>query len=180
MQNTFSRAYRLIHQNFAHCIGQCKWQLVRLRISQADCQAPLRVPVDQQDFLPACASPIPKLAQVVVLPTPPFWLAMAMICVFINFTSFLIVAVASGNRKSRHSKIKSEVSALSIAGIQVSEMKKAPSYLSLSACIRIVFNCSDLVRLCQTLQWKIQCLRVPNHPQKYPPESLSGCPIFNH
>ena len=28
------------------------------------------------------ASPIPKLAQVVVLPTPPFWLAMAMICVF--------------------------------------------------------------------------------------------------
>ncbi|RHS61344.1 hypothetical protein DW958_15115 [Ruminococcus sp. AM46-18] len=73
-------------------------------------------------------------------------------CVFINFTSFLIVAVASGNRKSRHSKIKSEVSALSIAGIQVSEMKKAPSYLSLSACIRIVFNCSDLVRLCQTLQ----------------------------
>jgi hypothetical protein len=69
------------------------------------------------------------LAQVVVLPTPPFWLAMAMICVFINFTSFLIVAVASGNRKSRHSKIKSEVTALSIAGIRVPEMKKAPSHL---------------------------------------------------
>ena len=31
---------------------------------------------------------------------------MAMICVFIDFTSFLIVAVTSGNRKSRHSKIK--------------------------------------------------------------------------
>ena len=29
--------------------------------------------------------------------------------------------------------------------------QKAPSYLLLSACIRIVFNCSDLVRLCQTL-----------------------------
>ena len=40
-------------------------------------------------FFPACASPIPKLAQVVVLPTPPFWLAMAMICVFKIITSFL-------------------------------------------------------------------------------------------
>ena len=57
MQNTFSRAYRLIHQNFAHCIGQCKWQLVRLQISQADCQAPLRVPVDQQDFLSGLRQP---------------------------------------------------------------------------------------------------------------------------
>lgn len=28
---------------------------------------------------------IPKLAQVVVFPTPPFWLATAMICVFIMF-----------------------------------------------------------------------------------------------
>ena len=36
-------------------------------------------------FFPAWASPIPKLAQVVVLPTPPFWLATAMICVFIMF-----------------------------------------------------------------------------------------------
>ena len=25
MQNTFSGAYMLIHQNFAHCIRQCKW-----------------------------------------------------------------------------------------------------------------------------------------------------------
>ena len=30
-------------------------------------------------FFPSCAKPIPKLAQVVVLPTPPFWLAMAII-----------------------------------------------------------------------------------------------------
>ena len=36
-------------------------------------------------FFPAWASPIPRLAQVVVLPTPPFWLATAMICVFIAF-----------------------------------------------------------------------------------------------
>jgi hypothetical protein len=54
---------------------------------------------------------------------------MAMICVFIDFTSFLIIAVASGNRKSRHFKIKSEVTALSIAGMRVPEMKKAPSHL---------------------------------------------------
>jgi hypothetical protein len=54
---------------------------------------------------------------------------MAMICVFIDFTSFLIIAVASGNRKSRHFKINSEVTALSIAGIRVPEMKKAPSHL---------------------------------------------------
>ena len=47
----------------------------------------------------------------------------------LHIISFLIVAVASGNRKSRHSKIKSEVTALSIAGIRVPEMKKAPSHL---------------------------------------------------
>src|SRR5699024_2674126 len=55
-------------------------------------------------FFPACASPIPRFAQVVVLPTPPFWLAMAMICVFNDFTSFLNCSMASGNRKSRHFK----------------------------------------------------------------------------
>ncbi len=62
-------------------------QLVRLRISQADCQAPLWVPVDQKDFLSGLRQPDSQVAQVVVLPTPPFWLAMAMICVFIDFTS---------------------------------------------------------------------------------------------
>ena len=30
----------------------------------------------------------PKFAQVVVLPTPPFWLAMAMICVFMTSPHF--------------------------------------------------------------------------------------------
>src|SRR5699024_8895010 len=60
-------------------------------------------------FFPACASPIPRFAQVVVLPTPPFWLAMAMICVFNDFTSFLIGVVmclhsSPGNDKSRHLK----------------------------------------------------------------------------
>jgi len=49
--------------------------------------------------------------------------------VFIDFTSFLIIAVASGNRKSRHFKINSEVTALSIAGIRVPEMKKHPAFI---------------------------------------------------
>ena len=39
---------------------------------------------------PACASPIPRFAQVVVLPTPPFWLAMAIICVFISVSSCVL------------------------------------------------------------------------------------------
>ena len=44
--------------------------------------------------------------------------------------------------------------------------QKTPSYLLLSACIRIVFNCSDLVRLCQTLQRKIS--HSPCVPRKPP------------
>ncbi|RHT56277.1 hypothetical protein DXB50_12895 [Butyricicoccus sp. OM04-18BH] len=63
-------------------------------------------------------------------------------CVFIDFTSFLIVAVASGNRKSRHSKIKSEVTALSITGIRVPEMKKAPSIYTVCY-IKFIFNYSN-------------------------------------
>ena len=47
-----------------------------------------------------------------------------------------------------------------------------------SACIRIVFNCSDLVRLCQPPQRKIRCLRVPKSPSTIPPKLLFGCPIF--
>ena len=39
-------------------------------------------------FLPCCASPIPKLAQVVVLPTPPFCMAMAIIFAFKFFSPF--------------------------------------------------------------------------------------------
>jgi hypothetical protein len=51
-------------------------------------------------------------------------------------------AVASGNRKSRHSKIKSEVTALSIAGIRVPEMKKAPSIYTVCY-IKFIFNYSN-------------------------------------
>ena len=142
VQDTLAGMNRLIHQDMPHSVRQRKGQLVRLGIAQADRQAALRVSVDQRTFFPACASPIPKLAQVVVLPTPPFWLAMAMICVFIDFTSFLIIAVASGNRKSRHFKINSEVTALSIAGIRVPEMKKAPSIYTVCY-IKFIFNYSN-------------------------------------
>ena len=51
MQDTLAGMNRLIHQDMPHSIRQCKWQLVRLRISQADCQASLWVPVDQKHFL---------------------------------------------------------------------------------------------------------------------------------
>ena len=99
------------------------------------------------------------------MPTPPFWLAMAMICVFIDFTSFLIVAVASGNRKSRHSKIKSEVTALSIAGIRVPEMKKAPSHLY---CVLHQIHI-QLFKLAQTMpnchSQKTRGRRAEKHPK---------------
>ena len=49
---------------------------------------PCGSPSIRSTFFPACARPIPKFAQVVVLPTPPFWLAMAMICVFMTSPHF--------------------------------------------------------------------------------------------
>ena len=39
---------------------------------------PCGSPSISRTFFPACAKPIPRLAQVVVLPTPPFWLAMVV------------------------------------------------------------------------------------------------------
>ena len=56
--------------------------------------------------------------------------------------------------------------------------EKAPSHLILSACIRFIFNCSDLVKLCQTLHRKIRGPRGLKSPTKIPPKLLSGCPIF--
>ena len=127
-----------------HSVRQRKGQLVRLGIAQADRQTTLRVSVDQQDFLSSLRQPDSQVGTGRCLgwPTPPFWLAMAMICVFIDFTSFLIIAVASGNRKSRHFKINSEVTALSIAGIRVPEMKKAPSIYTVCY-IKFIFNYSN-------------------------------------
>ena len=144
------------------------WGLPRLIV-----RLPCGSPSISRTFFPACAKLIPRLAQVVVLPTPPFWLAMAMICVFIDFTSFLIVSVASGNRKSRHSKIKSEVTALSIAGIRVPEMKKAPSHFILSAVSNsysIIQIRSNYVKLPQT---KTREQRAEKRPQNTPKNRLS-------
>ena len=42
-------------------------------------------------FLPSLASPIPKFVQVVVLPTPPFWFAIAIICAVIVWTPSLYI-----------------------------------------------------------------------------------------
>ena len=102
---------KLLHSLFSVRNNRCitaslLLQLSGCRFPRLIVRLPCGSPSISRTFFPVCASPIPKLAQVVVLPTPPFWLTMAMICVFIDFTSFLIVAVASGNRKSRHSKIK--------------------------------------------------------------------------
>ena len=102
---------------------------------------------------------------------------MAMICVFIDFTSFLIITVASGNRKSRHFKMKSEVTALSIAGIQIPEMKKAPSHSILSATsnsysmIQIRSNCAKLPSQNRGER------RLKNTPQ-IPQKAALGCPII--
>ena len=142
MQNTFSGAYRLIHQNFAHCIRQCKWQLVWLRISQADCQASLWVPVDQKHFLSGLCQTYSQVRTGCCFANAAFLVGDGDdLCVH-DFTSFLIVAVVSGNRKSRHFKINSEVTALSIAGIRVPEMKKAPSIYTVCY-IKFIFNYSN-------------------------------------
>ena len=61
VQDTLSGAQRLVHQDTAHCVGQGKGQLVRLGMAQADGQAALRVPVDQQNFLPGLRQPNPQV-----------------------------------------------------------------------------------------------------------------------
>ena len=57
VQDTLTGAQRLVHQDTAHRVGQGKGQLVRLGVAQADGQATLRVPVDQQHFLPGLCQP---------------------------------------------------------------------------------------------------------------------------
>ena len=119
----------------------------------------MRVSVDQQDFLSGLRQPDSQvgtgrcLANASPLPLrsalnmchwhiAPFLVGNGDdLCVH-DFTSFLIVAVVSGNRKSRHFKINSEVTALSIAGIRVPEMKKAPSIYTVCY-IKFIFNYSN-------------------------------------
>ena len=61
VQDTFAGAQRLVHQDTAHRVGQGKGQLVRLGVAQADGQAALRVPVDQQHLLPGLRQPDPQV-----------------------------------------------------------------------------------------------------------------------
>ena len=61
VQDTLARAQRLVHQDTAHSVGQGKGQLVRLGMAQADGQASLRVPVDQQHLLPGLHQPDPQV-----------------------------------------------------------------------------------------------------------------------
>ena len=61
VQDTLTGAQRLVHQDTAHRVGQSKGQLVRLGVAQADGQAALRVPVDQQHFLSSLRQPDPQV-----------------------------------------------------------------------------------------------------------------------
>ena len=47
--------------NTAHRVGQGKGQLARLGVAQADSQAALWVPVNQQHFLPGLRQPDPQV-----------------------------------------------------------------------------------------------------------------------
>ena len=61
VQDTLTGTQRLVHQDTAHRVGQGKGQLVRLGMAQADSQAALRVPVDQQHFLSGLCQPDPQV-----------------------------------------------------------------------------------------------------------------------
>ena len=50
-----------LYEDTAHRVGQGKGQLVRLGVAQADGQAALRVPVDQQHFLSGLRQPNPQV-----------------------------------------------------------------------------------------------------------------------
>ena len=61
VQDTLTGLDWLIHQNTAHSVGQGKGQFVRLGMAQADGQATLRVPINQQHFLPGLRQPDPQI-----------------------------------------------------------------------------------------------------------------------
>ena len=61
---------------------------------------------------------------------------------FLILGGIALTACAVPYRKSRHFKINSEVTALSIAGIRVPEMKKAPSIYTVCY-IKFIFNYSN-------------------------------------
>ena len=66
------RKIPIVH-NALHQVGDGCVQCVRVLHAQAHLKAPLGICVQHNNtFFPCCASPTPKLAAVVVLPTPPF------------------------------------------------------------------------------------------------------------
>ena len=104
MQDPLTGAQRLVHQDTAHCVGQGKGSLSGWGWPRLIVRLPCGSPSISSTFFPAFTNPTPRFSQVVVLLTPPFWLAMAMICVFIIITSFLIGVVmclhsSPGNKK---------------------------------------------------------------------------------
>ena len=87
------------------------WQLVRLRIAQTDRRF-LGMSVDQQELLSGLRQTDSKIGTGGGFANAALLVAMAMICMFIDFTSFLILAVF-WKRKKPPLQQKSEVTALS-------------------------------------------------------------------
>lgn len=74
-------------------IGSSSGSQPRLRV-----RLPCASASTSSTFLPACASPMPRLAQVVVLAVPPFWLAR-----LITYASvFFLPSVFSSYQKAAH------------------------------------------------------------------------------
>ena len=61
VQDTLARFDRLVHQDAAHRVREGEGQLVRLGMTQTDGQTSLRVPVNQQHFLPGLRQPDPQV-----------------------------------------------------------------------------------------------------------------------
>ena len=72
-------------QDVEHVAGICD---VELDVRHG--RVGLRIEVDEQGLQPFWARPAARLMAVVVLPTPPFWLAMAMIICFVTSHPFSV------------------------------------------------------------------------------------------
>ena len=140
-----------------HCIRERKGQFIRLGWPKLMVKFALRVSRrSAAPFVRPAPSPIPKFRTGRCLADTAFLIgAMAMICVFMDFTSFLNVDRSSGNRKSRHFKIK-KVTALSNPGKKKRPAEKAGrSALNLFCFVQIRSN------------------SFPNRPNENAPEGSS-------
>ena len=79
MEDALASLNWLVVEDAAQSGGYSKRQLVRSGIPQTDDQAALCVCVKKQTSFLRFSRATPRLIQVVVLPTLPFWLTMAMI-----------------------------------------------------------------------------------------------------